>query len=55
MITAFPERGTIYKKDPLYSNWGPAFSAGISDDMDRYNTLLKMFNWCATEKKVRCI
>ena len=50
MITAFPEKGTIYKKDPLYSNWGPAFSAGISDDMDRYNTLLKMFNWYATEE-----
>ncbi len=49
MITAFPEKGTIYKRDPLYSNWGPAFSAGINEDMDRYNALLKMFNWFATE------
>lgn len=50
MITAFPEKGTIYKKDPLYSNWGPAFSAGINKDMDRYNAILKMFNWYATEE-----
>ncbi len=50
MVTAFPEKGTIYKKDPLYSNWGPAFSAGISDDMDRYNAILTAFNWFATEE-----
>lgn len=50
MVTAFPEKGTIYKRDPLYSNWGPAFSAGISEDMDRYNAILKMFNWFATEE-----
>lgn len=50
MITAFPEKGTIYKRDPLYSNWGPAFSAGISDNKDRYEALLKTFNWFATEE-----
>lgn len=50
MVTAFPEKGTIYKRDPLYSNWGPAFSAGISEDMDRYNAILEMFNWFATEE-----
>ncbi len=50
MITAFPEKGTIYKRDPLYSNWGPAFSEGISEDMDRYNAILTMFNWFATEE-----
>lgn len=50
MVTAFPEKGTIYKRDPLYSNWGPAFSAGISENMDRYNALLSMFNWFATEE-----
>lgn len=50
MITAFPEKGTIYKRDPLYSNWGPAFSAGISENTDRYNAILTMFNWMATEE-----
>lgn len=50
MITAYPDKGTIYKKDPLYSNWGPAFSTGIAEDMDRYNKILEMFNWFATEE-----
>ena len=50
MITAFPEKGTIYKRDPLYSNWGPAFSAGISEDEDRYKAVMGFFNWCATEE-----
>ena len=50
MVTAYPEKGTIYKRDPLYSNWGPAFSDGIDEDMDRYNAILTMFNWFATEE-----
>lgn len=50
MITAFPEKGTIYKRDPLYSNWGPAFSVGISDNPERYEALLETFNWFATDE-----
>lgn len=50
MVTAYPEKGTIYKRDPLYSNWGPAFAESIADDEDRYNAILTMFNWFATEE-----
>ena len=50
MVTAYPEKGTIFKRDPLYSNWGPAFSDGIQEDPDRFNALLNMFNWFATEE-----
>lgn len=53
MVTAYPEKGTIFKRDPLYSNWGPAFSTGISEDPERFNSLLRMFNWTATPEGQR--
>ena len=50
MITAYPEKGTIYKKDPTYSNWGPAFSAELGDDEERFDAVLKYYDWCASEE-----
>lgn len=50
MVTAYPDKGTIYKKDPLYSNWGPAFSAELGADTERFDALLKYYDWCATEE-----
>ncbi len=50
MITAYPEKGTIYKRDPLYSNWGPAFSTSIDSEEGKFDAILKYFNWCATDE-----
>lgn len=50
MITAYPEKGTIYKKDPSYSNWGPAFSAELGEDEERFDAVLKYYDWCASEE-----
>ncbi|MCI8520457.1 MAG: extracellular solute-binding protein [Clostridia bacterium] len=50
MVTAYPDKGTIYKKDPLYSNWGPAFSAELGADTERFDALLKYYDWCATDE-----
>lgn len=48
MVTAYPEKGTIYKKDPLYSNWGPAFSRKLGEDTERFDAILKYYDWCAS-------
>lgn len=48
MVTAYPDKGTIYKKDPTYSNWGPAFSAKLGKDEERYDAILKYYDWCAS-------
>ncbi|MGN1114951.1 MAG: extracellular solute-binding protein [Candidatus Ornithomonoglobus sp.] len=50
MVTAYPEKGTIYKKDPSYSNWGPAFSAKLLETPERYDAILEYYDWCATEE-----
>ena len=50
MVTAFPDKGTIFKREPLYSNWCAAFSKGISADMDRYHAVFKMSNWISPEE-----
>ena len=49
MVTAYPDKGTIFKKDPMYSNWGPAFSGKLGEDKERYEAILKYYDWCATE------
>lgn len=48
MVTAYPDKGTIFKKDPSYSNWGPAFSAKLGKDEERYDAILKYYDWCAS-------
>ena len=48
MITAYPDKGTIYKKDPTFSNWGPAFSAKLAQDPERFDAILAYYDWCAT-------
>ena len=48
MVTAYPEKGTIYKKDPTYSNWGPAFSLKLGKDEERFDAILKYYDWCAS-------
>lgn len=48
MVTAYPDKGTIFKKDPLYSNWGPAFSRKLLDTPERYDAVLKYYDWCAS-------
>lgn len=50
MITAYPDKGTIYKKDPAYSNWGPAFSAELGADPEKFDAVLKYYDWCASEE-----
>lgn len=50
MVTGYPDKGTIYKKDPTYSNWGPAFSWKLGEDEERFDALLKYYDWCATEE-----
>lgn len=50
MVTAYPDKGTIYKKDPTYSNWGPAFSAELGEDQERFDAVLKYYDWCASEE-----
>lgn len=50
MVTAYPDKGTIYKKDPSYSNWGPAFSAELGEDQERFDAVLKYYDWCATDE-----
>ena len=48
MVTAYPDKGTIFKKDPAYSNWGPAFSAKLGEDQERYDAILAYYDWCAS-------
>ncbi|MBQ9598727.1 MAG: extracellular solute-binding protein [Clostridia bacterium] len=48
MVTAYPDKGTIFKKDPSYSNWGPAFSEKLGKDPERFDAILKYYDWCAS-------
>ena len=50
MLTAFPDKGVIYKKDPLYSNWGPAFTTNINSEEGKFDAILDFFDWCASEE-----
>lgn len=48
MITADPEKGTVFKKDPLYSDYGPAFSMSCISEEGKLDAVLKYFDWAAT-------
>ncbi|MBQ2663901.1 MAG: extracellular solute-binding protein, partial [Clostridia bacterium] len=48
MVTAYPDKGTIFRKDPSYSNWGPAFSEKLGKDPERFDAILKYYDWCAS-------
>jgi len=48
MITAYPEKGVIFKRDPYYSDWGPAFTTKLTDK--KFERILKYYDWTATEE-----
>jgi putative aldouronate transport system substrate-binding protein len=48
MITADSSRGTVFKKEPSYKAWGPAFSAKISDE--KRERMIKFLDWASTEE-----
>ena len=50
MLTNDPERGTLFKKDPLYSNWGPAFSRSIESEPGKFEKVLELYDWFATNE-----
>ncbi len=55
MLTDDPERGTVYKRDPLYSDWGPAFSItcetdGTKPDPEKLDRILKYYDFASTRE-----
>ena len=48
MLTNDPERGTLFKKDPSYSDWGPAFSIECGKHPEKVDAILKYFDWTTT-------
>jgi putative aldouronate transport system substrate-binding protein len=48
MITAYPSKGTAFKKEPSYKAWGPALSSNISDE--KRERLIKFLDWASTEE-----
>lgn len=48
MITSNPNKGTVFKKDPDYSNWGSAFSRSIESEDGKLDAILKYYDWAAT-------
>lgn len=55
MLTNDTERGTVYKKDPLYSDWGPAFSVscelnGNKPDKEKLERVLKYYDYASTKE-----
>lgn len=51
MITAYPDRGTIFKHTAYYANWGPAFTYKVEGD--RLDRIKKYFDWCATDEGMK--
>lgn len=48
MLTNDKSRGTLFKKDPSYSNWGPAFSYGSDSEEGKLDKILSLYDWFAT-------
>lgn len=48
MLTNDPVRGTVFKRDPLYSDWGPAFTNGCASEEGKLDAVLKFYDWAAT-------
>lgn len=50
MLTNDPARGTLFKKDPAYSNWGPAFSYGSDSEEGKLDKVLELYDWFSTNE-----
>lgn len=48
MISANPDKGIFYKKEPSYKSWGPGFSADI--DPEKRERMIKFLDWSSTEE-----
>lgn len=49
MLTNDPERGTVFKKDPTYSNWGPAFATSCNSEEGKFEKMLDLYDWFASK------
>lgn len=50
MLTYDENRGTIFKKEPLYNKFGVAFGADLGDDEEKFKTILRYYDWCASKE-----
>ena len=50
MLTNDKSRGTVFKKDPLYSDWGPAFSTSMLSEEGKMDKVLELYDWFATNE-----
>ena len=50
MLTNDPVRGTVFKKDPAYSNWGPAFATICDSEEGKFDKMLELYDWFATNE-----
>jgi len=49
MLTNDPSRGTVFKKDPAYSNWGPAFATTCNSEPGKYEHVLNLYDFFASK------
>lgn len=49
MLTNDPARGTVFKRDPAYSNWGPAFSLSCDSEPGKFERMLDMYDFFASK------
>lgn len=49
MLTDDPSRGTVFKKDPDYSNWGPAFSTSCDSEEGKFDRMLDLYDFFASK------
>jgi hypothetical protein len=49
MLTDDKTRGTVFKKDPSYSNWGPAFSTSCDSEPGKFDRILDMYDFFASK------
>lgn len=49
MLTNDQERGTVFKRDPAYSNWGPAFATSCNSEPGKFERMLDMYDFFASK------
>ena len=49
MLTNDPSRGTVFKKDPVYSNWGPAFATSCDSEPGKFDRALDLYDFFASK------
>ncbi|MDO5397206.1 MAG: hypothetical protein Q4G33_04680 [bacterium] len=49
MLTNDPARGTVFKKDPAYSNWGPAFATSCDSEPGKFDRALDLYDFFASK------